>query len=485
MTETMRALVYGRQSRGKAKSIAEQVKAGLAAITAEGWTHAGTYQDGSSASRHARTARDDWPRVLAEIEAGRVDVVILWESSRGDRTPETWFAFLSSCRRHGVRLHVIQHERTYNLGNARDWKVLADDGVNSAYESELLSVRVRRGHAGAAAEGRPSHGRTPYGYRRTYDPATGKLIGQEPDPATAPIVREIIGKAARGVPIVTIVADLTERGVPAVNGGRWYRTRVRDIALNPAYAGLRVYNGQTYPGDWPPLVDPEVARTAVQVLTDPARVTTRPGGQRHLLSYLATCQPCGAGLTAVRGRYRCGESGCVTILQAPMDALVEQQVWAYLERPGAYEALRRHDAESSRAAQDAQAEVDELTERLNGWRRSAARNETSPASLAVIEADLSAQIRAAQRRADKASVPPALRQVLEPGVDVRTRWEEATVPVRREVVRYLAVVKVGPAALPGSREFEPDRLGGSWWVDDDLTWAQRWAMPPEPAPSTT
>ncbi|MEV0425398.1 recombinase family protein [Micromonospora sp. NPDC050495] len=452
----------------------EQITAGRAVIAEEGWTDAGSYSDGTSASRSARTVRDDWQRVLTDIGDGQLDILILWESSRGDRTPETWFAFLSLCRRQGVRIHVVSHERTYDLARARDWKTLAEEGVSNAYETEVLSVRVRRGHAGAAASGRPSHGRTPYGYRRTYDPATGELVGQEPDAERAAVVREIVDKAARGVPILAIVRDLNDRGVPTLNAKRWYPMRVRDIATNPAYIGVRVYNGQQYPGDWPAIVDPAVFYEAQRVLTDPARVTTRPGRQKHLLSYLAAT-PCGSGLTSVRGRYRCFADGCVSILQAPTDDLVTRMVLGRLARPDAYAALRQEGAESDREVIAARREAAELTAKLDEWRLSAAKGETSPASLAVIEADLTRKIRAAERKAEHASIPPALRQILEPGVDVRVRWDSAPLPARREVIRALAVIVVGPATLPGSKVFEPERLGLSRWVGDERTWGDIWA----------
>lgn len=472
-TPQVRAAVYGRQSRNKEKSITEQITTGTAVITEEGWQHAGTYSDGTSASRNARTVRDDWQRVLGDIDAGLLDVLVLWESSRGDRTPETWFAFLSLCRTKGVRIHIVSHERTYDLKRARDWKTLAEEGVSNAYETELLSVRVRRGHAGAAASGRPSHGRAPYGYRRTYDPSNGELVGQEADPGTAPVVREIVARVARGEPISTIATDLNARDVSTLAAQRWYRQRVRDVASNVAYIGLRAYNGATFPGDWPPLVEPAIFWEAQRVLSDPKRVTTRPGRQKHLLSYLGTA-PCGAGLTAVRGRYRCVDDGCVTIVQAETDDLVTRMVIGRLARPDAYKALRRAGAESDRDVIAARREAAELTAKLNEWRLSAARHETTPASLAVIEADLTRQIRTAERKAEHAAIPPALRQILEPGADVRVRWDGAPLPARREVIRALAVIVIGPAAVPGSRFFEPERLGPSRWVGDERTWGDIW-----------
>jgi site-specific DNA recombinase len=475
MTEMAQLLagVYGRQSRNKAKSIAEQITAGIGVVAENGWQLANTYQDGSSASRYARQGRDDWQRVLDDIAAGRLTVLILWEASRGDRTLTTWSGLLDLCREHGVQIYVISDERLYDPRKPRDWKTLATAGVDSAGESDLISVRVRRGHAGAAAAGRPSHGRTPFGYVRRYDTHTGELVGQEVDPETAPIVREIFARIAKGEAVSAIAHDFNDRGVRTVGAVKWYRTRVRDIATNPAYLGRRVYNSEITDGMWPALVDADDWRTAQRILSDPARVTTRPGRAVHLLSYLGTCGPCGAALTAVRGRYRCLERGCVTIIQRETDDLVERMVFARARQADVYERLRQAGADTDKAASAAQDEVDALAARLEEWRLSGARGETSPASLAVIEADLSAQIRTAQRRVAVAQIPPELRLILEPGVDVRVRWDAAPMAARRRIVAYMATITVGPG-VPGSPTFDFWRLGGSRWAGDPQTWGEKW-----------
>lgn len=468
--------IYGRQSRNKAKSIQEQIDAAHSVARENSWTVSGTYQDGSSASRYARKVRDEWQQVLDDIAAGAFTVLILWEASRGDRDLTNWSAMLDLCRKHGVSIYIIADERLYDPRKATDWKTLARAGVDSAGESDLLSVRVRRGHAGAAAAGRPSHGRTPYGYIRRYDAATGELVAQDPDPVTAPIVREVFARLAKGETIVSIVRDFNERDLPrAAKAAQWYPVRVRDLAMNRAYLGERVYNGAVSEGIWPALVDTEEFFAVQQILTDPKRVTTRPGRGVHLLSYLGTCSPCAAPLTAVRGRYKCLHSGCVTIVQYEADRFVEDMVLGKLSRPEVYAQLRQAGASTDQAAVAARKEVAKLNEDLKMWRLSGARRETSPASLAVIEADLEAQIRAAERRRTMAEIPPELREFLEPGVDVRVRWDAAPMAAKRRVITFMATITVDRSPVRGGRLFDFTRLGKSRWAGDPMTWGERWA----------
>jgi site-specific DNA recombinase len=483
-TEALPAVVYGRQSRNKAKSITEQIDAGVSVAADEGWNLVGRYSDGSSASRYARRGRDDWPRVLADIEAGNITVLILWESSRGDRTLTSWSALLDLCRERGVGLYIISDERLYDPRHPKDWKTLATDGVNSAAESDLISLRVRRGHSGAAKEGRPSHGRTPIGYRRVYDPSSGELVGQEPDDVHGPTVREIIERIAGGEPVCTVQADLNERGVPTVGAERWYHQRILAIVRNPAYAGFRMYNGTRYKAAWPALVDEEIWKAAQRVLEKPGRVTTRPGSQKYLLSFLATCGACGSKMY-VRARneqYSCSVKGCVTMRRDDVDRFVTGMTLARLSNPDLYRALRQAGEAEDQEAVKARDEAAELRRRLDDWRRSGAAGKTTPESLAVIEEDLSAQIEAADLRADRAAVPQELRQILRPGADVRERWADAVMPVRRAALRYLAEVRMDRAIKAGRQPFNPWRLAGSRWVGAAETWGDAWAREGLPTP---
>lgn len=478
MTELvrLRAGVYARQSRNKTKSIDEQLAAGTAVARENGWQLIEAYQDGSSASRYARQGRDDWERVLTDIAAGALDVLILWEASRGDRTLTTWSGLLDLCRERRVSIYIVADERIYDPRKHKDWKSLATAGVDSAGESDLLSVRVLRGQAGAAAAGRPSHGRTPYGYVRRFDPATGELVGQEPDPLRAPIVAEVFERLAKGDPMSAIVRDFDARGVPTSGGAkRWYRARLAVMAGNRAYLGERIYNGTVNEGSWPALVEPAVFHAVQRVLSDPARrSTTRPGRAVHLLSFLATCGPCGAALAHVQGRYRCERGGHVNIAQAAMDDFIEDMVFEKLEQPNVYEQLRQAGSADDRALLDAENEAARLDGQLKTWRLSAARGQTSPETMAVVEAELVPQIKAAQRRAAQAQIPPELRAILEPGADVRTRWKDAPVAARRRALAFMATIVVGRSTTPRSREFDHHRLGESRWAGDPQTWGEKW-----------
>lgn len=447
VSKTPTAGIYDRVSRvaraGDLRSMEQQSDENRAAIDANGWTYGPEYDGDAnrSASRFATRQRDDFARLLVDLDAGRLDVLVMWETSRGSRKLSEWSQMLDLCRERGVLIHVTSHGRTYDPRRARDWRTLAEDGVDNAYESEKTSDRIRRDVAASARAGRP-HGNVPYGYARRYDPQTRALIAQEPHPEHAAIVREIITRTARGDALITVTDDLNARGIPSPRGKTWSRFIVRRVATSPVYIGKRSHKGQLYDATWPPLVDEGTYWAAVRLLSDPARKTTRPGRQAHLLSYFAECgrADCAAPLSARHVKaldawtYNCSKGGHVSTRIAWMDEPVELMIVARLSLPDAYDMFAGAD---DQAVMEARAEVEELRARHEAFADDAAEGKISPAALARIESRLLPQIEDAERRARDAAVPVAVRELVEPGADVRARWEAMTVPSKREVLRTI------------------------------------------------
>lgn len=453
-----RAAVYGRQSRGKEKSIEEQVEICTADAVEHGWNVTATYRDRTSASRYRRRDREEWARVVTAVRAHEFDVLVLWISSRGDRDLTTWSGLLDACREQGILIRVTDDDRTYDVRRGGDWQALAQQGVSNAADSDKISTNVRRGIAGAAKQGRPPAGPCPYGYRRRYDPTTGELARQEIDEETARIVREIIYRVGRSDPVGTITRDLNARGITPPGGGTtWYRQRVRELALSPVYIGKRTHRpgrGTGHEGEravhdatWPPLVEEAQHWAAVRVLANPARMTTaRPGRQVYLLSYLATCATCsGPVIASAAGRdYSC-KAGHAGVGRKAADDYVTEVLLAYVAREDVYRNLSRVGEAGDREVVAAQGEIARLRASLDQWRESAARGQTTPDSLAAIEATITRDMDAAERRVRRAAIPPVLRAILDPDEDVETRWKGLTLAARRTLIRELVTVTVRPS----------------------------------------
>jgi site-specific DNA recombinase len=124
--------------------------------------------------------------------------------------------------------------------------------------------------------------------------------GDENGVAKADVIRYIFRELAKGTPVSAVRRWLNEQGIPAPEGGEWGRTIIQRIAKNPVYIGKRIWRRHEglLDGNWAPLIaDEETFWTGQRILNDPKRKTTRAGGVRHMLSYLAiaTCGECGQG----------------------------------------------------------------------------------------------------------------------------------------------------------------------------------------------
>lgn len=415
-----------RKEIARARSIEEQNKANLGEVERHGWTIADRYADpGLSASRFATKDRPEYKRLLTDVRAGRLDVVVLWESSRGGRELEAWAQFLNACRETQTGIYITTHGRLYDMANGRDWRSLAEDGVDSGYESEKTSVRIRRHVAATMLAGAP-FGHCPYGYERQYDPKTRELIEQRPstEPAKpgdgagmtkADVIRYIFRELSKETPVSVIRRWLNEQRIPAPEGGEWGRSIIQRISKNPVYVGKRTWRRQEglLDGNWAAIVDEPTFWSVQRILNDPRRRTTRSGGVRHLASFLATCGKCGQELTAAGPSkknttdiYRC-PSGHVNIRADWLDDYILTVLAERISRQDAYPLTAFSNGETT----SARAEVAELKARLGEHADLAAEGKISAISFARIEQNLLAKIATAERRAARVVMPAVFREV--------------------------------------------------------------------------
>jgi DNA invertase Pin-like site-specific DNA recombinase len=479
------AVTYGRQSMGHDTSIAEQLELGVKRCATEGWDRAGEYSDRVSASRYARSQRDDWPRLLDALTRPDVNVLWLWECSRGDRRLSTWAAMLETCRDNKVRIFVETHGRLYDMANERDMRTLQEDGVDSEYESAKTSKRTKRSAAARAEAGRP-HAGAPYGYKNLHDERTGRFTARVIEPDEATRIAELFGRIRAGHSLRSVEKDWEKRGIltrppepcedgcrkphknrggqhvkPGTPGKQFTARHLRELAMNPAYASLRVHLTReqrqadahdiedAVDGTWPAIVGREVFYEVRTILKAPERVTMKPGRGVHLLSVssAARCGVCNGPLHASnrsggRWAYSCAGSGHVRIGEAELDALAEAVIAGYLSRPDNYPAFTKPDdgPELARVRGDLaglRAQRRELADAI------VKRGKPVAWALAADE-QLGEQITRLEARERELTTPDRLRGLIEPGEDVAARWEAAPMAVRRQVAAIvLAPDRVG------------------------------------------
>lgn len=462
---------YGRKStKDNGRSVAGQEKDWQDDCAAQGITQGRTFADPDrSASRYATKPRPDYAELVEHIRAGKCEMLGLWESSRGSRDLAEWVALLDLCRKQGTLIRVISHHRTYDIRIRRDWKSLAEDGVDAADESEKISERTTRGKRAAAAKGRPA-GRLTYGYVREYDGA-GRYIKQVIHAEQAAVVREIVETVRLRKSLYGLARSLNERGIEAPEGGLWQSAHMGRIASNPAYAALRVHRGEVVgKADWPPILEEHEHYAVLATLREPGRRIARGTALRWPLSAVALCGKCEAGKLRVhRGgltrTYNCPECQRTSINGDALDRFVRGMVLERLSREDALEAFLPTGDDAQLIA--AQKEKKALEDQMEGYYDAG----LSPAGLVAMEARLLPAIEEAKAKVRRLSLPAPLREL--EGVDVVGTWDDLDVALRRRVIEAICSLRVD-AAVPGRPRFDRWRLAGSRWTGDDLTWGERW-----------
>lgn len=461
----MRAAIYTRVSqdgRGDARSVTEQEQECSAWVAKEGWSPVGTWTDNDvSASKYAKKRRPGWEALTERIEAGEVDVLVVWEPSRATRDRRVWAALAALCDEHRVKFGC--NGRLYDLADPDDAFQLDLFFALATRESGTTRKRVLRSTRANATSGRP-HGKLLFGYRRTYKegPRGPQLLAQVIDETQAAIVREAATRVAAGESLFRVARDFNERGMSGPRGGRWDPTQVKRLCVNPSYIAQRTYLGQVVgEASWPPILPEGTFYACVSRLTDPARRTNEGRGVKHLLTGLATCGVCGGLMKIQKNRthvaYICGAGFCVSRKKELVEDFVTAVVVARLALPDAIELLQA--PESGAEVADALAEVRAKRARLEGFYDAAAAGEVTPAALARIEARLLPEIDAAERRARSNLGSPLVSSIV--GADVEQVWAGLQVEQRREVMAALVDVTVLPTGR-GRRTFDPQSVRISW-----------------------
>ncbi len=460
-----------------------------------------------SASRFAvKKNRPEFERMVADVKAGQLDILWFWRLSRQQRRLDVFARLRDLCRDKGV-IWVVR-DRVYDPADSKDMFMAAIETMQGEGESEDLSINVFDGKESSAWKGKRA-GLFPYGYKR------GKLIDadtmtfgpDQPDvfdgdgvavqDSPAAVVREIFERVCGGESVTGIRKSLNDRGLRTKRGALWANSTVRYIAMNPAYAGMRVRHlehggglskragnilegpdGKPVKTTWPPLVSAETFWTSYRILADPARLKSkphRPGGR--LLAGVASCGECGCKLTTrlrnsqQRQRadvYACREKACTGIYQPDLDAFVEKVMKAWLSDPRTAAALQRGGDEAS--LELARADAEKARAELADWRRDAERGEISLAGYKAFEKGALARIADAEERENAASVPPILRNRIGPAA--AAGWDALDLSIRRQMIAAVADIRLRRVGQHGSRLIPAaDRVEWHWLIGDapDIT----------------
>jgi DNA invertase Pin-like site-specific DNA recombinase len=276
ITPKRRCAVYTRKSTDEGldqeyNSLEAQRDAALAFITSqrhEGWiaTDDG-YDDGGFSGGNVN--RPALKRLLADIEDGRVDVVVVYKIDRLSRSLSDFAKIVDLFDAHGVTFVSVtqQFNTTTSMGRLTLNILLSF----AQFEREVTGERIRDKLAASKAKGMWMGGVPPLGY----DVKDRKLVINEPEAA---LVRDIFARYAEHGSAAQLVRELQIEGHTTkswvTQAGRHRAGRVIDqqhlfsMLRNRLYLGEISNHGKSYPGQHVAIITQELWAAAHAIIDE-------------------------------------------------------------------------------------------------------------------------------------------------------------------------------------------------------------------------
>lgn len=252
MVQKRRCAVYTRKSSEEGleqdfNSLDAQREAGenyIASQKAEGWVLVpDRYDDGGWSG--GTMERPALKRLLADIEAGRVNIVVVYKIDRLSRSLMDFTKLVDLFDRHGVTfVSVTQPINSSTPAGRLFLNTMASFGQ---FEREVTGERIRDKFAASRAKGIWMGGWTPLGY----DVKDRKLVINE---AEARVVRRVFERFAQIRSVTLLVQELAKEEVRGKQGRVLDKGAIYKLLTNRVYIGQAVHKGNAYPGEHDPIV---------------------------------------------------------------------------------------------------------------------------------------------------------------------------------------------------------------------------------------
>jgi site-specific DNA recombinase len=279
----------------------ESAEAFIKSQAHEGWSCLQErYDDGGFTG--GNTDRPALKRLFADIEAGKIDAVVVYKVDRLSRSLLDFAGMMQTFEKH--RVSFVSVTQQFNTATSMGRLILNVLLSFAQFEREIISERTRDKIAATRRKGKWAGGIPLLGF--DVDPKGSKL-NVKPDEAQR--VRAIFELYLEHESLLPVVQELEKRGWtnkrwltkkgPERGGQPFTKTSLHRLLTNIAYIGKVRYKQETHDGEHPAIVDPVVFARVQATLQRNARTGGAPVRNQFgaLLKGLLRCVPCGCSMT--------------------------------------------------------------------------------------------------------------------------------------------------------------------------------------------
>lgn len=429
------------------------------------WSVADVYVDNDRSASKKGTSRPAYERMLADIEAGKIEAVVVWNMDRLTRQPRQLEAFVDLCEDVGMtKFATVSGD--VDLATADGVMMARITGAFAAGEVRKLRDRLRRKALEVAESGKPWGGHRPIGF------ADNRV---DHNPVEAEAIRRAAAMILDGATLMAAAEPLREIGAVSPRRDNSSRTLKR-ILTSPRIAGLREYRGEIISkATWEPIIgraDWERLRT---ILLRPGRYSV--SSRQHLLTGFVRCT-CGSKLSVhVRnhegGRviYSCrtarGGCGHVGVDGRRLEEHVSAEVASWLDSPAMHRALQRRSDDTDDREVDLLAALAEDERLLNDLARQVGELKASVSEWSTMRQPIVDRIDAT--RAELVRTVPASPSLITIE-HLQRLWQSAESDKRREAMRVMGVTVVVAPVGKAARRFQSERVKVTpGWIQSSMS----------------
>lgn len=295
----------------------------------EDWEFAGVYADDARSGTKLQK-REEFLRMLKDCEDGRIDMIVTKSITRFARNTVDSIQALRRLKELDINIY-FEKEHINSLSEKSE-QLLAILSCIAQSEAESTSTNNRWAAIKRFQDGTFIIGTPAYGYIRNED---NELVVKENE---AVLVNRIFKEYLNGKGIYAIAKELTDEQCPTIRDGeKWNDTVIKDILLNPVYAGnlllQKTYSTEVVPfkrkhnkGQVPqyyiennhdPIISPEQAELVREIMEyrrKQYRLDEGKSQNRYSFSSKLICGECGSTMSrqsVFSGILFCGECGDV------------------------------------------------------------------------------------------------------------------------------------------------------------------------------
>jgi site-specific DNA recombinase len=325
----IRCAIYTRKSTEEGldqefSSLDAQRESGRAYIKSQaslGWTCVPQrYDDGGFTGGNME--RPALHRLLADIQAGQIDCVVVYKVDRLSRSLLDFARMMATFEQH--RVTFVSVTQQFNTATSMGRLVLNVLLSFAQFEREIISERTRDKIAAARRKGKWSGGMPLLGY--DVDPRVSKLVVNAEE---AQRVQAIFALYLNCGSLTSTVEELERRGW--INK-RWQTRKghergglpftnasLHHVLTNVVYLGQVKYKQEVHEGEHQGIIDPKVWHQVQERLGRRAGISRARHSSGALLKGLLYCRPCGKAMTPTyaskKGGKRHGYYVCSNSLQ--------------------------------------------------------------------------------------------------------------------------------------------------------------------------